>query len=103
MVLPELEQVRIPGNDEISFGRYRAGKHVIVVGVAKYDGGDRWRMHELRKLSVAQNQAGNRKRLLCDLTGEFCSREDAFKLDQQGRTGCKLDPALERFLYQPIR
>lgn len=40
LVALEVEQMRIAGDDEISVGRYRAGEHVIVVGIGNHDRGD---------------------------------------------------------------
>lgn len=41
LVLPELKQVGVPRNYQIGFRRYGAGEHVIVVGVAEYNRGNR--------------------------------------------------------------
>ena len=77
---------RVAGDDKVGLGGKRTGKHMIVIGVVEHDGGDRCRMHELRKLRIAQNQSRRRKRLLCESRGKLLALQNALEFDEQRGT-----------------
>ena len=80
LVAFEREQIRVAGDNGISLGDKRAGKHLIVVGVARDRMREGNRGYASDECRIAVKQIGSTQAALCKLAGKFGTTQYAFQL-----------------------
>ena len=96
VVVFELAQVRIAGDDDIRFGSERTGQHGIIVGIIVDVYRDVGRDHVLGEQRIAMHQLRHVQTSRLQLAGELAARQDIGEFRQQGCTGKEFDAPFAR-------
>ncbi len=87
LILPQVQQMTVTGDDDLDLRRRGAGEHRIVIGISKDNRTDRRGLNQPCQGGVSEDKIMGRDAGQFEALGELRTAQDVFELRQQDGAG----------------